>query len=398
MTTLPRFLTLPSGSFFLFGPRGTGKTTWLRSVLPGALVVDLLRSGEYRRLSARPERLAERVRSAPPGSDIVVDEVQRVPELLNVVHSLMQSGGGHRFVLTGSSARKLRSGGVNLLAGRAMLRTMHPFMAGELGCSFDLEATLRLGTVPTVVDSDDPASALDAYASLYVEQEVRAEGLARDVGSFSRFLEAAAFSHAATLNVSEVARECETSRSTVVGYLELLEDLLLAFRLPVFTRRAKRRLVSHPRFFYFDCGVFRSLRPAGPLDRPAEIGGAALEGLVAQHLRAWLAYSDSGARLYYWRTRGGSEVDFVLYGAPGIWAFDVMNADRVRPADLRGLTAFGREYPEAHRVLLYRGEYRLVRRGVLCLPVGDFLHGLSPERGLDDAVSAPAQSPAQATG
>ena len=386
MTTLSRFLTLPRGSLFLFGPRGTGKTTWLRSVLPGALVVDLLRSEEFRRLSARPERLRERVLSAPAGSDIVVDEIQRVPELLNVVHDLMQSGRGHRFVLTGSSARKLRRGGVNLLAGRAALHTMHPFMAGEMGKRFDLNMSLRLGTVPTVMDSDDPPSALAAYASLYVEQEVRAEGLARDIGSFSRFLEAAAFSHAATLNVSEVARECETSRSTVAGYIELLEDLLLAFRLPVFTRRAKRRLVSHPRFFYFDCGVFRSLRPAGPLDRPAEIGGAALEGLVAQHLRAWLAYSGSDATLYYWRTRGGAEVDLVLYGTPGIWAFDVMNADRVRPADLRGLTAFGDEYPEARRILLYRGEHRLLRKGVLCLPVRGFLPGLNPERGLEDAV------------
>ena len=386
MTTVPRFRTLPRGSFFLFGPRGTAKTTWLRSVLPGALVVDLLKSEEYRRLSARPERLAERVRSAPTGSDVVIDEIQRVPELLNVVHSLMQSGRGHRFILTGSSARKLRRGGVNLLAGRAALHTMHPFMAREMGTRFDLDTSLNLGTVPTVVDADDPKSALTAYASLYVEQEVRAEGLARDVGSFSRFLEAAAFSHAATLNVSEVARECETSRSTVAGYIELLEDLLLAFRLPVFTRRAKRRLVSHPRFFYFDCGVFRSLRPAGPLDRPAEIGGAALEGLLAQHLRAWLAYRESDAKLYYWRTRGGAEVDFVLYGTPGIWAFDIMNADRIRPADLRGLIAFGDEYPEARRVLLYRGEYRLLRRGVLCLPVGDFLRGLDPGRGLGDAV------------
>ncbi len=386
MTTLPRFLTLPQGSFFLFGPRGTGKTTWVRSMLPGALVVDLLESEEYRRLSARPERLAERVRGAPAGSHVVIDEVQRVPELLNVVHSLMQSGRGHRFVLTGSSARKLRRGGVNLLAGRAALHTMHPFMAGELGSRFELGASLRLGTVPTVVDSDDPKSALAAYGALYVEQEVRAEGLARDVGSFSRFLEAVAFSHAATLNVSEVARECETSRSTVAGYLELLEDLLLAFRLPVFTRRAKRRLVSHPRFFYFDCGVFRSLRPAGPLDRPAEMDGAALEGLVAQHLRGWLAYSGSDARLHYWRTRGGAEVDFVLYGTPGLWAFDVMNSARVRPADLRGLAAFGGEYPEARRILLYRGELRLVRRGVLCLPVSDFLPSLSPEQGLEDAA------------
>ena len=388
MTTLPRFLPLPRGSFFLFGPRGTGKTTLLRSVLPHALVVDLLKPEEYRRLSARPERLRALVRATAPGSDIVVDEIQRVPELLNVVHDLMETGNGRRFVLTGSSARKLRRGGVNLLAGRAVLRSMHPFMAGEMGAAFDLAASLRLGTVPTVVSSEDPGSALAAYAALYVEQEVRAEGLARDVGSFSRFLEAAAFSHAATLNVSELARECETSRSTVAGYIELLEDLLLSFRLPVFTRRAKRRLVAHPRFFYFDCGVYRSLRPAGPLDRPTELAGPALEGLVAQHLRAWLAYSGDDARLYYWRTRGGAEVDFVVYGTTGLWAFDVMNADRVRPADLRGLKSFGDEYPEARRILLYRGQERLVRRDVLCVPVEEFLPGLNPEQGLEDAAAA----------
>ena len=386
MTTLPRFLPLSRGSFFLFGPRGTGKTTWLRSVLPDALVVDLLRPEEHRRLAARPERLRELVRATAPGSDIVVDEIQRVPELLNVVHELLQSGGGHRFVLTGSSARKLRRGGVNLLAGRAVLRSMHPFMAAEMGSAFDLAASTRLGTVPTVVSSEDPGSTLAAYAALYVEQEVRAEGLARDVGSFSRFLEAAAFSHAATLNVSELARECETSRSTVAGYLELLEDLLLSFRLPVFTRRAKRRLVAHPRFFYFDCGVYRSLRPRGFLDRSAEIAGPALEGLVAQHLRAWLAYSRADARLYYWRTRGGAEVDFVVYGATGLWAFDVMNADQVRPADLRGLASFGDEYPQASRVLLYGGRQTLLRNGVLCVPVEGFLRNLHPERGLDDAA------------
>ena len=386
MTTLPRFLDVPQGSFFLFGPRGTGKTTWLREKLPDALVLDLLRAEEFRRFAARPERLRELVRAAPPGGDVVVDEIQRVPELLNVVHELMESGKRWRFVLTGSSARTLRRGGVNLLAGRAIMQTMHPFMAGELGSRFDLRTALTLGTVATVLSSDDPASALAAYATLYVEQEVRAEGLARDMGSFSRFLEAAAFSHAATLNVSEVARECETSRSTVSGYLELLEDLLLAFRLPVFTRRAKRRLVAHPRFFYFDCGVFGSLRPSGPLDRPEEIAGRALEGLVAQHLRAWLAYSGADGTLYYWRTRAGAEVDFVLYGSLGIWGIDVMHADRIRPADLRGLRAFGDEYPEARRLLLYRGEHRLVRRGVLCLPVDGFLRGLNPARALNDIV------------
>ena len=386
MTTLPRFLAAPRGSFFLFGPRGTGKTTWLRAQFPDALVVDLLRAEEFRRFAARPERLRELVRAVPPGGDIVLDEIQRIPELLNVVHELMESGQRWRFVLTGSSARTLRRGGVNLLAGRAILRTMHPFMAGELGSGFDLRTALSLGTIPTVLSSSDPPGALSAYASLYVEQEVRAEGLARDVGSFSRFLEAIAFSHAATLNVSEVARECETSRSTVSGYVELVEDLLLAFRLPVFTRRAKRRLVAHPSFFYFDCGVFRSLRPSGPLDRPAEIAGPALEGLVAQHLRAWLAYSETDGGLYYWRTRGGAEVDFVLYGTPGIWGIDVMNADRIRPANLRGLRAFGDEYPEARRILLYRGEQRLVRNRVLCLPVDAFLAKLDPARKLEDVV------------
>ncbi len=387
MTTLPRFLPIPPGSFFLFGPRGTGKTTWLRAKLPDALVVDLLRPEEFRRFAARPERLREMVRAVRPGGDVVVDEIQRVPELLNVVHELVERGHRHRFVLTGSSARALRRGGVNLLAGRAIMRTMHPFMAAELGSDFDLDTALTLGTIPTVLTAEDPAAALSAYASLYVEQEVRAEGLARDVGGFARFLEAVAFSHAATLNVSQVARECETSRSTVSGYVELIEDLLLAYRLPVFTRRAKRRLVAHPRFFYFDCGVFRSLRPAGPLDRPEEIAGPALEGLIAQHLRAWLAYSGTDDELYYWRTRAGSEVDFVIYGASGIWGIDVMNAARVRPADLRGLGAFGTAYPEARRVLLHRGAQRFVRNGVLCLPVDSFLARLDPARNLDDIVA-----------
>ncbi|MDE2973486.1 MAG: ATP-binding protein [Gemmatimonadota bacterium] len=279
MTTLPRFLTLPRGSFFLFGPRGTGKTTWLRAVLPDALVIDLLKPEEYRRLSARPERLRERVLGVAPDADVVVDEVQRIPELLNVVHTLIESGRGHRFVLTGSSARKLRRGGVNLLGGRAAMRSMHPFMAGELGGRFDLEVALRLGSVPAVVSAEDPKSALAAYAALYVEQEVRAEGLARDIGSFSRFLEAAAFSHAAALNVSEVARECETSRSTVAGYLELLEDLLLCFRLPVFTRRAKRRLVAHPRVLLLRLRGLQEPAPSGPVrpavrDRRSRAGGS----------------------------------------------------------------------------------------------------------------------------
>jgi len=377
MELAPRFFRLPSRSFFLLGPRGTGKTTWLRDRLPDALWVNLLQPDVYREMKARPERLRELVLGAPEGGDVVIDEVQRVPELLNVVHDLMEGGPPKRYVLTGSSARKLRRGGVDLLAGRAVVRTLHPFMAAEWP-GFALEENLEIGLLPLVVDADDPEDVLRAYATLYLEQEVKAEGLVRNVGQFARFLEAVSFSHAAVLNVSNVAREAQANRKTVAGFVEILEDLLLAFRLEVFTRRAKRKTAAHPKFFLFDAGVFRSLRPRGPLDRPEEIAGAALEGLVAQHLRSWAAYSEAGLELFTWRTRSRLEVDFVLYGSGGFWAIEVQNSTRVRPRDLRGLRAFRDDYPECRAVLLYRGTDRLRKEDVLCLPVDDFLTALRP--------------------
>ncbi len=381
MATIPRFLQLPTGSCFLFGPRGTGKTTLLHERLPDALFVNLLRPEVQREMAARPERLRELVVGNPDRRDVVVDEVQRVPELLHVVHDLIESAAAARFILTGSSARKLRRGGVDLLAGRAALRTLHPFMAAELP-QFDIGRSLELGLVPLIVGGDDPAETLGAYAALYLQQEVQAEGLVRNVGSFARFLEAVSFSHASVLNVSNVARESAISRKTVEGFLEILEDLLLAFRIPVFTARARRATAAHPKFYLFDVGVFRSLRPRGPLDRAEEIAGAALEGLVAQHLRAWAAYSTDDFELAYWRTRSGVEVDFVVYGEHGFWAIEVKNAARVRPEDVRPLQAFRQDYPEAQPVLLYRGANRVNVGGVLCQPVDDFLRRLTPNRGL----------------
>ena len=376
-----RFLHPPRHSFFLFGPRGTGKSTWLRQALPDALVIDLLQPDVARDLIARPERLRDLVRGVPARSTVVLDEVQRVPELLNVVHALIESTDRRRFVLTGSSARKLRRGGVDLLAGRALVRTLHPFMASELD-RFEFGAALTRGLLPLVVAARRPDDVLRAYASLYLDEEVRLEGWARNAGVFARFLEAISFSHAAVLNVANVARECQVERKTVAAYIEVLEDLLLSFRVPVFTRRAKRDTIAHQKFFFFDAGVFRSLRPRGPLDRPQEIDGAALEGLVAQHLRAWIAYRASDAELFFWRTRSGVEVDFVVYGAAGFWAIEVKNTDRVRPVDLRGLEAFGIDYPQAQRVLLYRGARRERRGPIWLLPIEDFLRALRPAKGL----------------
>jgi predicted AAA+ superfamily ATPase len=262
---------------------------------------------------------------------------------------------------------------------------MHPFMAAELP-TFDLERALALGLVPLIVMAADPGDALNAYANLYLEQEVQAEGLVRNIGSFARFLEAVSFSHATVLNIANLAREAQASRKTVEGYLAILEDLLLAWRMPVFTRKAQRATVAHPKLFLFDAGVFRSLRPAGPLDSPHEIDGAALEGLVAQHLRAWIAYGTSDFELAYWRTRSGVEVDFIVYGADGFWAIEVKNARNVRGDDVRALRALRSDYPECEPLLLYRGEDRLVVNGVRCAPVNDFLTSLRPGRAIGDLV------------
>ena len=206
--------------------------------------------------------------------------------------------------------------------------------------------------------------------------------MTRNIGAFVRFLEAVSFSHGSTLNVSALARECEVERKEAARYVEILEDLLLAFQVPVFRKRAKRATVARPKLYLFDAGVFRSLRPRGPLDRPGEIDGQALEGLVAQHLRAWTAYSDRGAKLYYWRTRAGVEVDFVVYGEDGIHAFKVKNRAKVDSRDLRPLRAFRDTYSEAAVVFLYRGPERLRVDGIWCLPVEEFLPSVVPGRGL----------------
>ena len=382
MDLLSRFLEPPASSFFLFGPRGTGKSLWLRAAFPDALRLDLLDPGTFQTLQARPEHFLERVRGRPDARVVVVDEVQKIPELLPAVHLLIEEDRSRRFVLTGSSPRKLKRTGADLLAGRAALRSMHPFVAAELGDRFDLGEALRTGMIPLIRAADDPAEALRAYVALYLREEVQAEGLVRRLGAFARFLQAASFSHGGVLSVAAIARECEVERTTVEGFLGILEDLLLAFRVPVFTRRAKRATTSHPKLYFFDTGVFRSLRPSGPLDQPAAIEGAALEGLVAQHLRAWLSWGTGDDTLFFWRTPSGTEVDFVVYGPRGIFAIEVKNTARVRPADLRGLREFRKDYPSCRPLLLFRGPEPLMIDGIRCVPVTDFLRGLRAGAGI----------------
>jgi predicted AAA+ superfamily ATPase len=380
MDLIGRLLQAPRESFFLFGPRGTGKSTWLRRAFPDALYIDLLDQEAYRAYLVRPERLKEVVAGNPQARAVIIDEIQKVPALLDEAHRLIESGLRPRrqFILTGSSARKLKQAGTDLLAGRVILKTMHPFMAAELGRRFKLEESLRLGMLPLVLAATDPEETLRSYVTLYLREEVQAEGLVRNIGNFARFLEAISFSHASLLSVSDVARECQVHSKTVSGFVEVLEDLLLGFRLPVFTKRAQRVLVGHPKFYYMDAGVFRSVRPKGPLDSPEEIGGACLEGLVAQHLRAWIAYGRGDHSLSFWRTKSGLEVDFILYGPDTFVAIEVKRARSVTGKDVRSLLAFGEDYPQATPILLYGGSERLKIHGVYCLPCGEFLRQLVP--------------------
>ena len=381
MNTKKRYIREPQGSFFLFGPRGTGKTTWLKQIFTDALTINLLEPDLCRRYTAYPERIGEVIEANHDADIFVIDEIQRVPELLSSVHKHIEES-GKRFILTCSSARKLKRSGVDLLGGRAAYSAAHPFMASELGNDFSLEKAVVIGTVPVVLDAVDPAQTLSAYISLYLREEVAAEGLVRNIGNFTRFLEAISFSHGSLLSISDVARECEVSRKTVEGFVSILEDLLIGQRLPVFSKRAKRRLIKHSKFYYFDTGVFRSIRPCGPLDRRDAIDGAALEGLIYQHLRGWVDYSSETHNLYFWRTGSGTEVDFVLYGSSQFCALEVKNAGRVTRRDVRSLKTFRSDYPESRVALLYRGRERIMVDDVLCIPCEEFLRELKPDNAI----------------
>ena len=370
-----RLLTPPKEkSFFLFGPRGTGKSTWVKTTFPEAVYLDLLDSGLYTELLAQPARIRNYI-STDRKRWIVIDEVQRIPELLNEVHRLIEDQ-QLRFILTGSSARSLRKRGVNLLAGRALTYSMHPLTSVELGTDFELSHFLDYGGLPSVMQEAAPKAYLESYVSTYLREEIQQEGLTRNLGAFSRFLEAASFSQGQVLNISAVSRECAIERKVVENYFGILDDLLLSCRLPVFTKKAKRKMVQHQKFYFFDVGVYQTLRPRGPLDRPSEIDGAALETLFLQELIAYNAYLDLGYRLFYWRTQAGREVDFVLYGEKGIKAFEVKLAAKVRKEDTKGLKAFLADYPMAKAYLIYCGERAMRDDGIEILPIEACLPGL----------------------
>lgn len=379
---ISRFFQDPDNSFFLFGPRGTGKSTVLKKRYPDAYLIDLLLPNVKYSFESSPDRLYQVVQSLPDGTTIIIDEVQKVPALLSVVHKLIEEHRGWKFILTGSSARKLKRAGVDLLAGRAIMMMLHPFMAAELQKDFVIDEALQYGMIPIRFGKANPSAVLDSYIHLYLREEVKEEGFVRRYEDFARFLEAMTFSHGSVLNIQNIAEECEVKRKTVDNYISILQDLLIGYQLQVFTKRARRELSSHPKFYFFDSGVFRILRPKSVLDIHEEINGAALEGLVAQHLWAWKDYTTEKHQLFFWRTRSGVEVDFVLFGPWGIWAIEVKNGAKVSRVDLRGLKSFLEDYPMAKAIFLYRGNEPLKIDNILCLPCDAFLKNLYPNQPL----------------
>ena len=361
-------------SFFLFGPRGTGKTTWVKSAFPKAVYIDLLEAELFNDLTANPQRL---VNFIPHDFKdwVIIDEIQRIPDLLHEVHRLIESK-RYRFILTGSSPRKLKRKGPNLLAGRALTLSMHPLSAAELGGDFRLEHSLKYGQLPSVYKEADPKKYLEAYVKTYLEEEIRQEGLTRNLSAFARFLEAASFSQGSVLNISSVARECSVERKVVENYFSILEDLMIAYRIPIFSKKAKRRLLAHPKFYFFDAGVYRALRPMGPLDAPEEVEGIALETLFLQEVIALNSALDFGYKIFYWRTSNGQEVDFVLYGHKGLLSFEIKRAARITSAMLRGLKSFLADYPMAKAYLVYAGNRRMYEDKITIVPILETLKNL----------------------
>ena len=377
-----RITRLPKQSFFLFGPRGVGKSTWARSELPEAHRFDLLDEGLYQSLLAEASLFADELRTIRKGSWVVVDEIQRIPALLNEVHRFIEER-RLRFALLGSSARKLKTAGTNLLAGRAIRKYMFPFVPAELGADFSLETVLRFGSLPLVWTADDRKGVLEAYVQMYLKEEIRTEALVRNLPGFLRFLPIAALFHGQVINVSGLARDSGTPRTTVSGYLDILDDTLLTCRLPAYEAKLRVRERKHPKLYWVDAGLVRAIkRQLGRVG--AEERGVLLEGWIFTLLRAYREERFLFDDIYYWSPTQASnvEVDFLLRRGRSFLAIEVKSQPRYSTSMLAGLRAIGELPRLARRLLLYGGTRSLkTNDGIEVWPLPRFFEALE-----DDAI------------
>lgn len=372
-----RNLPPPDASFLLLGARGTGKTTWIQQHFASAAQYDLLLASESLRLARDPSLFQKECMALPDGAWIVVDEIQRVPALLDEVQSLMTKK-RQRFVLSGSSARKLRRSGANLLAGRAEVRAMFPLVADEIDDDRPLDDVLTQGMLPLAVTGKRPRAFLKSYCDVYLREEVQAEALVRQIGPFARFLEVAARANGQTVNISNIARDTGIARQTAQEFFQILVDTLLANWLPAWKLKKAIKQVAHPKFYLFDSGVARQLTGQSHLSLGAEERGFLFETYLLHELRAWLHYHDRDDPLAYWKTYDGQEVDFVIETDKGLVAIEVKSADRWDPRWNRGLSALRERHPGGLRAAygVFAGERAMQVDDVLVLPWRQFLRRL----------------------
>ena len=356
-------------SCFLFGPRQCGKSSLVRKTLPDAHILDLLSGDTYTRLSRNPGYIEEICRDSRP---IVIDEIQKLPILLDEVHRLIETK-GMKFLLTGSSARKLRKSGVNLLGGRARVRHLHPFSAAELGDKFNLDYVLNNGLIPGIWDSDDPEEDLAGYVSLYLEQEIMAEGATRNLPAFSRFLEVAALSNGEQINYQSISSDAQVARSTIQEYFKILKDTLIATEVPVWKKGRSRKTVETSKFYLFDTGVTRRLQGRKSIVRGTPEYGYAFESWIMHELSAYISACRRDSEISYWRTRTNLEVDFIVNGEIAIETKTTRNVVR---DDLKGLRAIAEEGNFRQRIVVSDEPLEREVEGVLILPWRVFIDRL----------------------
>jgi len=356
------------GSIFLFGARQTGKTTALRQQFQNEIFIDLLDSSMKLRFQRQPSLLYEMLSDKPEGTLVIIDEIPEVPELLNEVHRLIAEK-QIIFILSGSSARKLKRKGHNTLGGRAIPVYFHPLVSQEIP-DFDLDRAVSYGMIPSHYLATNPMRRLSAYIDVYLKEEIKEESLVRNLGTFQRFLEVAAISDGEIINLQNIAQECGVSATTVASYFDILEDTLTGYRLPAYTKTVHRRLVQAPRFYYFDVGVANHLLHRKKLVRGTTDYGHAFEHLVVQEMMAYMHYTHQEEKLSYWRTYNGAEVDIIVGDARV--AIEIKSAEEVKPRHLKGLRTFGEEHPESRCLMVSLDKINRRIGAVECIYVLDF--------------------------
>jgi len=359
-------------SVFFFGARQTGKTTLLKELFPNVRYYDLLKSDEFERFSRKPWLLREELQDMPSGELVIIDEIQKLPILLDEVHWLIVNK-DLRFILTGSSARKLRRSGVNLLGGRALKNTFYPLVSAEIP-DFDLDRALNNGMLPRHYLISDATRRLRGYVGNYLQTEIVEEALVRNLPSFTRFLEAAALTSGEMLVYNNVASDCGVSAVTAKAYFEILTDTLFGFMIPAYTKAVKRRLIQAPKFYLFDVGVTNYLLKRSHLQQGSPEYGHAFEHFIMQELVAYFGYNQRDNEVSYWRTSSGIEVDVVLGDAAV--AIEIKSSTEVKDSQLKGLKSFGDDYPQARLVVVSLDKYRRREDNIEIMPVKEFLTDL----------------------